>query len=61
MSPKNTAHMSTMPHTVYIGFSPSAIFLAVNLRVSSSNITGSENFMTVIHSSAPKGVTWKMV
>lgn len=57
-NPKKTAHIMTIPCAVYIGFSPSAIFLATNLRVSSNNTTGRENFMTTSHSSTPRGHTW---
>lgn len=57
-TPKNTAHISTIQCTVYIGFSPSVIFLATNFKVSSRSTTGIENFITVIHSSKVKGHTW---
>lgn len=56
--PKYTAHISTIQCIVYSGFSPSVIFLATNFSTSSSNTTGIENFITIIHSTLDRGVTW---
>lgn len=64
MMPKNTAHMTTihcMPSSQCIScerFSPSEILRATNFRTSSSSTTGTENFITVTHSSTDSGVTW---
>jgi len=58
---KNTDHMSTIPHTDAITLLPSVIRRAMNFRVSSKRTTGIENFITVIHSSNVRGVTWKTV
>lgn len=64
MMPKNTAHMSTI-HCMPLSQcarrdfrSPSEILRATNLRTSSSSTTGTENFITVTHSSTDSGVTW---
>lgn len=59
MIPKNTAHANTKPWMVPIKLLPSEILLATNFNVSSMRMTGTENFMTVIHSSMLNGVTWK--
>lgn len=59
--PKYTAHINTIQCNVSNGFVPSLIFRAANFKTSSSNTTGIENFITVIHSSPVNGVTWKTV
>lgn len=63
MMPKKTAHMSTihcMPwsQSRTVRVSPSEILRATNLSTSSSSTTGTENFITVTHSSSDSGVTW---
>lgn len=56
--PKYTAHISTIQCSVHSGFSPSVIFRATNFNTSSSSTTGIENFITIIHSTEFRGVTW---